>query len=84
MTWFPAIGGRLSKLNFGLLARRGHQRGHCNEEGFGTLSRQLGNDERLPQFPGGCQMQKLPAGEQFANRPGVQPARHAGSARESG
>jgi hypothetical protein len=28
-----------------LLARRGHQRCHCNEEGFGTLSRQLGNDE---------------------------------------
>src|SRR5215470_8724641 len=27
-----------------LLARRGHQRCHCNEEGFGTLSRQLGND----------------------------------------
>jgi hypothetical protein len=24
-----------------LLARRGHQRCHCNEEGFGTLSRQL-------------------------------------------
>jgi len=30
---------------FGMLARRGHQRCHCNEEGFGTLSRQLGNDE---------------------------------------
>jgi len=28
-----------------LLARRGHQRCHCNEEGFGTLSRQLGNVE---------------------------------------
>ena len=29
-----------------LLARRGHQRCHCNEEeGSGTLSRQLGNDE---------------------------------------
>jgi len=28
-----------------LLARRGHQRCHCNEEGFGTLSRQLENDE---------------------------------------
>jgi hypothetical protein len=28
-----------------LLARRGHQRCHCNEEGFGTTSRQLGNDE---------------------------------------
>jgi hypothetical protein len=27
-----------------LLARRGHQRCHCNEEDFGTLSRQLGND----------------------------------------
>jgi len=27
------------------LARRGHKRCHCNEEGFGTLSRQLGNDE---------------------------------------
>ena len=29
-----------------MLARRGHQRCHCNEESFGTLSRQLGNDER--------------------------------------
>src|SRR6516162_6071243 len=28
-----------------MFARRGHQRCHCNEEGFGTLSRQLGNDE---------------------------------------
>jgi hypothetical protein len=28
-----------------LLARRGHQRCHCNEEGFGTSSRQLGNDQ---------------------------------------
>ena len=28
-----------------LLARRGHPRRHCNEEGFGTLSRQLGNVE---------------------------------------
>jgi hypothetical protein len=28
-----------------LLARRGHQRCHCNEEGFGTLSRQLGGYE---------------------------------------
>ena len=28
-----------------LPARRGHQRCLCNEEGFGTLSRQLGNDE---------------------------------------
>jgi hypothetical protein len=27
-----------------MLARRGHQRCHCNEEGFGTLSRRLGND----------------------------------------
>ena len=50
MAWFPAIGGRLSKLNFGLLARRGHPRCHCNEEGFGTLSRQLGNDEGYRSF----------------------------------
>jgi hypothetical protein len=42
-TTVPA--GQLSKLNFRMLARRGHQRCHCNEEGFGTLSRQLGNDE---------------------------------------
>ena len=28
-----------------MLARRGHPRRHCNEEGFGTLSRQFGNDE---------------------------------------
>ena len=34
----------LVKLNYGMLARRGHPRCHCNEEGFGTLSRQLGND----------------------------------------
>ena len=33
------------KLSFRTLARRGHQRCHCNEESFGTLSRQLGNDE---------------------------------------
>ena len=32
------------KLSFRTLARRGHQRCLCNEEGFGTLSRQLGND----------------------------------------
>jgi hypothetical protein len=35
----------LFNLNFGMFARRGHQRCHCNEEGFGTLSRQLGNNE---------------------------------------
>jgi hypothetical protein len=28
----------LFNLNFGMFARRGHQRCHCNEEGFGTLS----------------------------------------------
>jgi hypothetical protein len=37
----------------GLLARRGHQRCHCNEEGFGTLSRQLGNDEGYRSSPAG-------------------------------
>src|SRR6516165_6656076 len=30
---------------FNMIARRGHPRCHCNKEGFGTLSRQLGNVE---------------------------------------
>jgi hypothetical protein len=30
---------------FNMIARRGHSRCHCKEEGFGTLSWQLGNDE---------------------------------------
>src|SRR6478736_4635416 len=36
-----------------MLARRGHQRCLCNAEGFGTLSRQLGNDEGYSTFGGG-------------------------------
>jgi hypothetical protein len=34
-----------------LLARRGHQRCHCNEEGFGTLSRQLANMMKATAVP---------------------------------
>jgi hypothetical protein len=36
---------QLSLVRLWMLARRGHQRCHCYEEGFGTLSRQLENDE---------------------------------------
>jgi hypothetical protein len=37
----PGLCYQTSYLNVGL----GYQRYHCNEEGFGTLSRQLENDE---------------------------------------
>jgi hypothetical protein len=47
MTWLTMIPHDTQPVPWSvceLFARRGHQRYLCNEEGFGTLSRQLGNE----------------------------------------
>ena len=63
-----------------MFARRGHQRCHCNEEGFGTLSRQLGNDEGYLSSRVGVSGLFSQSHRQMAAAAAVEGAKHARNA----